>query len=721
MKNLDVEVEGGELLLQSDNGSYAIIPKRERNRVMYYLKSGKQDKLNKLISKLPTEKDYAKNGTLLPPFKNKQVNSFENNTLTAFNMSGKEDVVNKTPIELQQVTVKGKKDSLLPPFTAKEGNKFEKNVRKDFNMGGTEYPVNKDKPIELPEATVSAKRAYDYEGCVTGMCHKMASDNKMGYEEFRKMNNLYGNAWNINKNSYGQDVDVSDYNNLKVGDIVNLTRDVFKSDKEKGIPSENQHVGYVSKIVDGKPYVTHYIGNIGVKSDGKGTYGEYFEEPIDNISERFKYRVTGAKRIEQFKEVDTKPTEFKFNEGYEPNKIETDFLKMHDDKANIQNKLKLTNDEYEELSRVAYGIMGNESAFGRSGKTLYRMAIPDFAQKMVRAAVDLKRGTNTYDDNINNLSQGYSSTKESTLHNVSANDGSTNYKEINARIKEGDYEGLERTNNYLYHAFNQLGLNPDNLEDGTNSAKAIMATLAWYKKRNPNATTEDLLKMYTGKNDIRLYKKSFDKYLGNISGDSEKNLEYDWKQNLYGKLSEIANDTNADLKSVNSKIVSTIRDYSPLPTQYNALISDVLQGKEKITEKTLSKSNLDTLKEIVKANVSKGKFNLEYNDYGTSKNKNSDVGGAGSEGPMSMLTKSFTNDAYILKTLLGQAGIRKIDDKTYEVIDTFDFNDAGTSFGIFDDLKKRGISPYAIARSVGRNYGSPDGQGQVVRIRITLD
>lgn len=31
------------------------------------------------------------------------------------------------------------------------------------------------------------------------------------------------------------------------------------------------------------------------------------------------------------------------------------------------------------------------------------------------------------------------------------------------------------------------------------------------------------------------------------------------------------------------------------------------------------------------------------------------------------------------------------------------------------------INLYAIARSLGRNYGSPDGQGQVVRIKITLD
>ena len=79
------------------------------------------------------------------------------------------------------------------------------------------------------------------------------------------------------------------------------------------------------------------------------------------------------------------------------------------------------------------------------------------------------------------------------------------------------------------------------------------------------------------------------------------------------------------------------------------------------------------------------------------------------------------NDAYILKTLVGQATIVKIDDNTYDVIDSFDFNDKGKSFGIFDDLKKRGISPYSIARSVGRNLGSSNNQGQKVKIRIKLN
>ena len=45
--------------------------------------------------------------------------------------------------------------------------------------------------------------------------------------------------------------------------------------------------------------------------------------------------------------------------------------------------------------------MGNESSFGRSSKTLYRMAVPDVFQKGVKVVSDFKRNIDVYDDNIN--------------------------------------------------------------------------------------------------------------------------------------------------------------------------------------------------------------------------------------------------------------------------------------------------------------------------------
>ena len=489
------------------------------------------------------------------------------------------------------------------------------------------YDKNTDAYIAPPleEVVITEKKQYDYQGCVAGLCNDLAERNKMSVANFRQLNNLYGNAWEISKNSFGQDVDFTDFKNLKEGDIINLSRDEFKTDKERGIPASNQHIGYISKIIDGVPYVRHYISNVGIKSDGKTPYGEYFEEPINDIKEKFKYIPTGARRIDYYKDIDSQPSNFKYDSGYKPNQIEQDFASIHKDKNKIQDILKLTNSEYDELAKIAYGIMGNESSFGRSSKTLYRMAVPDVFQKGVKVVSDFKRNIDVYDDNINNLSQGYSSTKESSLYNIASNDGSTDFRELNRRIKQGDYDDIERTGNYLRTAFEELGLNPDNLENGANSGKAIMATLAWYKKRNPNATTDDLLKMYTGKKDITKYRKSFDNYLKNINSNPDDNLEYKMKDKMYGELSNVFNKTYSTTKELRSNIVGVLRDFSPLPAQYDALIADVLQGKTTITEKSLSSSNIQQLKEIVRTNVSKNKFKLEYDDYQTAEDKNSSI------------------------------------------------------------------------------------------------
>jgi hypothetical protein len=681
--NKNIEVEGGEIAIRNSNGDLAIIPKNKVNWVKQKLSEGCHDCIDSLVETLPVASQYARDGSVYPDGTKVKVN--QDNQIKEYDISSPEykDLYNSGRLMSYDKT----SDTYIAP------------------------------PLE--EVIITGKKQYDYQGCVSGLCNDLAEKYKMNVANFRQLNNLYGNAWEINKNNYGQDVDFTDFKNLKEGDIINLSRDAFKTDEEKGIPESNQHVGYISKITDGVPYVKHYISEVGVKSDGKTPYGEYFEEPINDIKEKFKYKPTGARRIDYFKDIDSQPSNFKYDSGYKPNQIEQDFASIHTDKKQIQDKLKLTNSEYDELAKIAYGIMGNESSFGRSSKTLYRMALPDVIQKAVKIGLDTKRGVNVYDDNINNLSQGYSSTKESSLHNIAANDGSTDFRALNKRIKEGDYDGIERTGNYLRTAFEELGLNPDNLENGANSGKAIMATLAWFKKRFPNSTTDDLLKLYTGKKDITGYRKSFDKYQKNINSNSNDNLEYSMKDKMYGKLSNIFNKTYSTTKELRSNIVGVLRDFSPLPAQYDALIADVLQGKTTITEKSLSSSNIQQLKEIVKTNISKDKFSLEYDDYQTAENKNSDVDG--SEGIIKSITKSFTDDAYILKTLLGQATIVKIDDNTYDVVDSFDFNDKGKSFGIFDDLKKRGLSPYAIARSVGRNLGSSDRQGQQVRIRIKLD
>ena len=66
MKKQNIEVEGGELLIQSKEGHYAIIPAKHRQEVMDMVKDGCDDCINEYIKTLPKDSDYAPDGSLLP-------------------------------------------------------------------------------------------------------------------------------------------------------------------------------------------------------------------------------------------------------------------------------------------------------------------------------------------------------------------------------------------------------------------------------------------------------------------------------------------------------------------------------------------------------------------------------------------------------------------------------------------------------------------------------
>lgn len=559
---------------------------------------------------------------------------------------------------------------------------------------------------ELEGVTISAPKYYDFEGCVKGVCNDLAESNSMSEDEIRKTNNLYGDAWKLMDNTYGEDIPIDKkFSNLKVNDLISLSRKPFKSDKKKGIPEKEQHVGRISKIVDGIPYVKHYVNS----------KKQYYEEPITNISQFVKYSPARAKRLDYFKEKDyAEDNLFTFDPGYEPLPQEIEFkTAVSKYKKEIQDKLSLGKDEYKRLADIAYGIMGVESSFGSSKRMLYRAAVPDAIQKLVKIGHDKIRGVNVYDDNINNLSQGYSSTKESSLYNVN-NTSKTKipYSESNKKIKRGDYSDLERKGNYLNTAFNNLNINPDNLENVDNSYKAIMSTLAWHLKRNPNASTEDLLKKYTGAKDVSKYHNKFINYslnIDNVQGNEKKHTTAD---KITASLTSTANDINDFVKDTKSSTLGVVRDMLPGPVNVKQLLYDMAGGKSEVTQNTLSNDEMKALQEIVSNNLKNNKFNIEYDDYGTSENKNDDVG----KGKVSM--SKILNDKYNLKTLLGQANIKDVGGGKYIVEDTYDFNDKGNSFGIMDDISKRGIDPYSLVRSLGRNYGSAPNQGSKVQILV---
>jgi len=65
MNKQNIEVEGGELLLMSKEGHYAIIPAKHRQKVTDMLKEGCNDCINSYIQTLPKDSDYAEDGTLV--------------------------------------------------------------------------------------------------------------------------------------------------------------------------------------------------------------------------------------------------------------------------------------------------------------------------------------------------------------------------------------------------------------------------------------------------------------------------------------------------------------------------------------------------------------------------------------------------------------------------------------------------------------------------------
>lgn len=71
MKKQNIEVEGGEILLMSKEGHYAVIPAKHRQEVMDMIKDGCDDCINNYIQTLPKDSDYAQDGSLLPDWDKK--------------------------------------------------------------------------------------------------------------------------------------------------------------------------------------------------------------------------------------------------------------------------------------------------------------------------------------------------------------------------------------------------------------------------------------------------------------------------------------------------------------------------------------------------------------------------------------------------------------------------------------------------------------------------
>ena len=157
-----------------------------------------------------------------------------------------------------------------------------------------------------------------------------------------------------------------------------------------------------------------------------------------------------------------------------------------------------------------------------------------------------------------------------------------------------------------------------------------------------------------------------------------------------------------------------------------------LIGSRDITAGDLSRREYEALQDAVLRGMGgtlQDSSLLEYADYATERegeDQYSDVGGSGGSG---ILTK-FLDPSFSVKATLGQANIvrgdpeRGEDPNDYYAIDQYNFNERlpeSTEFGDFLEILKRRSAEqgaYGVPRAFGEAYGSPEGEGSMVRINL---
>jgi len=168
------------------------------------------------------------------------------------------------------------------------------------------------------------------------------------------------------------------------------------------------------------------------------------------------------------------------------------------------------------------------------------------------------------------------------------------------------------------------------------------------------------------------------------------------------------------------KTIARKRD-SRIPINIRAFVSDIFGGGDEINENSLTEAERKELANVVKRAQEQGKSKIEYSDYATEGNKQSqyaDVGGGGGAGDF---FSKVTDPAYSLKTTLGQAKISVDEEGNTVVTDQYNFNDSDGDFsvlGLIKGIKRAGLSPYAQIRNIAREFGSGEGEGAQVKINL---
>ena len=154
-----------------------------------------------------------------------------------------------------------------------------------------------------------------------------------------------------------------------------------------------------------------------------------------------------------------------------------------------------------------------------------------------------------------------------------------------------------------------------------------------------------------------------------------------------------------------------------VPFNVKSLFNDVTGIQSTVDRKSLKRNQLEALQKIVRENLGKGNSTIDYPDYNTEELSNAD-GTGGEENPKMSTYDKLTDPNYLLKTVIGRAKIMVTPENDTLVMDQYNFNEndgTGNLDKMMEAINENGDA-YNVARQIGGNFGSQEGEGANVLI-----
>ena len=157
MKKQNIEVEGGELLIMSKEGHYAVIPVKHRQEVMDMVKDGCDNCINNYIQTLPKDSDYAEDGTVISElYKQKTGKDWSTAKQEGLTTGSYED-----NMKLRQRLLSGEFDNKQQNAKINTTNNYS-NQNQDYTKS-----KNFDEAFKIARKQLGANQIFEYQGRVS--------------------------------------------------------------------------------------------------------------------------------------------------------------------------------------------------------------------------------------------------------------------------------------------------------------------------------------------------------------------------------------------------------------------------------------------------------------------------------------------------------------------------------------------------------------------------